>query len=102
MSKLLEKAENWSFKLYMGVAWRNIDEVGSTRGEIVVITDGVRQYSACWLSNRLNRVCNSGQQVELIGLMKKMKDFGYVRTVGFRLETTVYINKESTMQDKKV
>ena len=101
--KLSGRVKDWSLKLYTDAAWQNIDDIGSTGGKVLIITDGVKQFPVCWSSNRLKRVCHSSQQAELMALNEGLKDLGYVREMiqevtGVRLEATVYIDNKNTRQ----
>ena len=101
--KLSEKIKEWSLKLYTDAAWQNIDDIGSTGGKVVIITDGAKHFPVCWSSNRLKRVCNSSQQAELMALNEGMKDLGYIKAMikevtGVELKANVYIDNKNTRQ----
>ena len=93
--KLSSKVEDWQIRLYTDASWQNVDNIGSTAGKVVIVTDGVKEFPVFWASNRLQRVCNSSQAAEVMALNEGMKDLGFIKEMineltGFRLEATVY------------
>ena len=113
---LTKDMESWRLQVYTDAAWQNMEEIGSTGGKVVVITDGKKHFPITWSANRIRRVCHSSMQAELMSANEGLKDGQYVKelitevtghTLGMELITDnknahSLIQATTSPQDKRV
>ena len=113
---LAKDMEGWRMQVYTDAAWQNLEEIGSTGGKVVIITDGKKHFPITWSANRIRRVCHSSMQAELMAANEGLKDGQYVKelikemtgnTLGMELITDnknahALIQATTAPQDKRV
>ena len=77
--KLDSDISKWRLQLFTDAAWQNLNQVGSTGGRVVFITDGKSSYAVHWAAHRLRRVCHSSQAAEIMAMNEGLNDTAFIR-----------------------
>ena len=77
--KLAEDVKKWKIQLFTDAAWQNLNQVGSTGGRVVFISDGKFSFPVHWASHRLRRVCHSSQAAEIMSMNEGLNDTAFIR-----------------------
>ena len=56
----------WKLHLHTDASWQNIEDIGSTGGKVIIVTNGNHAFPITWSSNRMRRTCYSSQQAEIL------------------------------------
>ena len=69
----------WRLQLFTDAAWQNLNQVGSTGGRLIFISDGKHSYAVHWAAHRLRRVCHSSQAAEVMAMNEGLNDMAFIR-----------------------
>ena len=97
--KLKPNAKNWKIQLFTDAAWQNLNQVGSTGGRVVFISDGRFSFPVHWASHRLRRVCHSSQAAEIMAMNEGLNDTAFIRQM-IHETTGVWVPIQLTIDNK--
>ena len=97
--KLKTDVTSWKIQLFTDAAWQNLNQVGSTGGRVVFISDGKSSFPVHWASHRLRRVCHSSQAAEIMAMNEGLNDTAFIRQMIHEI-TDIWVPIQLTIDNK--
>ena len=97
--KLKEDVKQWKIQLFTDAAWQNLNQVGSTGGRVVFISDGKYSFPVHWAAHRLRRVCHSSQAAEIMSMNEGLNDTAFIRQMINEI-TGIHVPIQLTIDNK--
>ena len=97
--QLKKDAKQWKIQLFTDAAWQNLNQVGSTGGRVVFVSDGESSFPVHWASHRLRRVCHSSQAAEIMAMNEGLNDTAFIRQMINEI-TGIFVPIQLTIDNK--